>query len=111
MKYTNNKKAMTLSLLLSTALMGSSVLAQGNAQSRLEEEIAEQGAQALSRMKMEIGQNAFWKKPAGEQLISQPDAASVAPETAATTDCDQQGISGNNDAIPVTLPVTTEQPG
>ncbi|WP_295299369.1 hypothetical protein [Thiolapillus sp.] len=74
--------------------MSSPVFAQEGTEASLKDEIIQQGNQALSQMTMEFGQNAFWKMPNTEQLASQLDEPDFAPETAATTDCDQQNISG-----------------
>ncbi|WP_419603506.1 hypothetical protein [Thiolapillus sp.] len=94
MKNSNNKKSKTIILLFTAALMSSPVFAQEGTEASLKDEIIQQGNQALSQMTMEFGQNAFWKMPNTEQLASQLDEPDFAPETAATTDCDQQNISG-----------------
>ncbi|WP_456406702.1 hypothetical protein [Thiolapillus sp.] len=111
MKNSNNKKTKTLFALFTLALMSSPVLAQDDTEANLEDEITQQGDQALSQMKVEFTQNAFWKKPNIERLASQLKEPEFAPETAATTDCDQQSISGKEKKTPVISPAATGQPG
>ncbi|HID45858.1 MAG TPA: hypothetical protein EYP34_08900 [Chromatiaceae bacterium] len=109
MKNSNNKKAKAIFVLFAAALMSSPLFAQDN--TSLEDEILQQGNLALSQMKREFGQNAFWRKPNAEQLSSQLDEPDFAPETAATTDCEQQNISGEEKKTPAISSATTGQAG
>lgn len=109
MKNSNNKKAKAIFVLFTAALMSSPLFAQDN--TSLEDEILQQGNLALSQMKREFGQNAFWRKPNAEQLSSQLDEPDFAPETAATTDCEQQNISGEEKKTPAISSATTGQAG
>ncbi|WP_457669269.1 hypothetical protein [Thiolapillus sp.] len=111
MNKSNNKKGKIIFALFSVMLMSSQSFAQEETETSLEEQIVLQGDMALSQMKTELGRNAFWRQSVAEQLARQLDEQVFAPATAATTDCEQENIAGDEKKTPLVSPVTTGQPG
>ena len=107
----SNIKNIGIILFSLTSMMVSTVYAQDSRDSEVEQQIIQQGEQALMQMQLEFKHNAFWNSSNSKEMVMTLDKQAFTPETAATTDCDKNNYPAEEKKTSGNLPVNPGQTG